>query len=553
MNSISIAALKELIRDVVLAGAATLLFALQLTGQPGSWPLVVGLVVVLVSWKFGRFQSLPTNAVLGAAFAVGAPAGDQVWFTAVTSALVIGASLFESGMRAEIRLRSGTAIQAERLPGFHSVGYTDQTFTFDVTTAALFLLGLAGIFKLNMLVVMIVVLVAFLTALGVIAWGIWRWPPSRIEASYRKAVGEYQPKFLIYFSAPVDSEYQILMWLPIFERVGLRHMVVVRERNMYEIVANATSAPVVLCPTLASVDVVMDGAASAVYYVNNNMKNGQAVRFGDKIHVQILHGESDKPPSYNPVTAMFDQIYVAGQGGIDRYAQHGVDIPAEKFRIVGRPQVEKVKQSVDSITTKATPAILYAPTWQGFYEDTSLTSLPYATQVVQALVDLGARVIFRPHPYSFKHAPSVRQISDVNQLLAKANAAGGDHLFGDNATGMSLFDSFNAVDGLVTDVSSVAADFLFSGKPFAVVDVGDPEADPLVEYPMMRAGYLLRPQREDPSAVLTHMLRSDPMLGIRQELRTYYLGDLPAATYAEVFLDQVRKTVAEGEARRQSL
>jgi len=404
-----------------------------------------------------------------------------------------------------------------------------------------------------MLPVMLVILLGFAGALGVIGWGMWRWPPSRIEANYRKAVTSYDPKFLVYFSAPIDSEYQILMWLPVFERVGLRYLIVIRERNMYDIVANATTAPVVLCPTLASVDAVMEGSASAVFYVNNSMKNSQGVRFADKIHVQILHGESDKPPSYNPVTAMFDEVYVAGQGGIDRYAQHGVDIPREKFRIVGRPQVEKVLHSTEAITTKTAPVILYAPTWQGFYEDTSLTSLPWAVEVVQALLDLGARVIFRPHPYSFKHAPSLRQISDVNQVLAKANAAGGEHLYGEKATAMSLFDSFNAVDGLVTDVSSVSADFLFSGKPFAVVDVGDPSADPLEEYPMMRAGYLLRPQIESPAAALTQMLRSDPMQEIRNELRIYYLGDLPAQTYAEVFLEQVRQTVADGEARRRAL
>jgi hypothetical protein len=297
---------------------------------------------------------------------------------------------------------------------------------------------------------------------------------------------------------------------------------------------------------------VIDGPTTAVFYVNNSMKNSQGVRFGDKIHVQILHGESDKPASYNPVTAMFDEIYVAGQGGIDRYGQHGVDIPADKFRIVGRPQVEKVAPATGSITEVAEPLLLYAPTWHGFHDDAGLTSLPYATVVVQALLDLGVRVIFRPHPYSFNHAPSIRQINEANALLAKANADGGRHLFGEEATTMSLFDTFNAVDALVTDVSSVAADFLFSGKPFAVVDVGEPGGDPLADFPMVRAGYLLRPRFEDPGPVLSEMLRHDPMAETRRELRTYYLGDFPSENYAEAFLGQVRTTVAEGAARRQT-
>lgn len=552
MRNVNIQELKNLIRDLGLAFTAVLVFALELTGQLGIWPVVIGLVAVLVTWKFGRFQSLPTNAILAAAFAMEAPRGDQAWFTAVTAAFVVGACLLESPLRYQIRKRSGTAIKAVHLPGFKAVGYLDQTFTFDITTIGLLALGICVLFHPPMLPVMIAVVVGFGGALGLIAWNIWKWPPSRVEANFRRAADRYDPKFLIHFSAPVESEYQLLMWLPIFERVGLKYMVIVRERYMFDIVANATQAPVVLCPTLASVEAVMDSPTSAVYYVNNSMKNSQGVRFGDKIHVQILHGESDKPASYNPVTAMFDEIYVAGQGGIDRYAQHGVDIPPEKFRIVGRPQVEKVDRATGSITQVAEPLVLYAPTWHGFHDDAGLTSLPWATTVVQALLNLGVRVIFRPHPYSFKHAPSIRQINEANQLLAKANAEGGQHLFGADATAMPLFDTFNTVDALVTDVSSVAADFLFSGKPFAVVDVGEPEADPLEEYPMMRAGYLLRPRFEDPTPVLTDMLRHDPMAQVRQELRTYYLGDFPVQTYAEAFLDQVRTTVAEGTARRLS-
>jgi hypothetical protein len=42
------------------------------------------------------------------------------------------------------------------------------------------------------------------------------------------------------------------------------------------------------------------------------------------------------------------------------------------------------------------------------------------------------------------------------------------------------------------------------------------------------------------------------MASSRHQLRTYYLGDFPSENYAEAFLGQVRTTVAEGAARRQS-
>ena len=63
------------------------------------------------------------------------------------------------------------------------------------------------------------------------------------------------------------------------------------------------------------------------------------MRFQHLTHIYLGHGDSDKPPSYNPTHAMYDQIFAAGPAAARRYAAHGVSIPAEKFRIVGRPQV----------------------------------------------------------------------------------------------------------------------------------------------------------------------------------------------------------------------
>src|SRR5690625_5823159 len=69
-------------------------------------------------------------------------------------------------------------------------------------------------------------------------------------------------------------------------------------------------------------------------------------------HVQLLHGDSDKASSFNPVTAFYDNVFVAGQAGIDRYENNGVDIPKHKFTIVGRPQVESVEQQGRSESTR---------------------------------------------------------------------------------------------------------------------------------------------------------------------------------------------------------
>jgi len=79
----------------------------------------------------------------------------------------------------------------------------------------------------------------------------------------------------------------------------------------------------------------------------------------------------------------------------------GVSIPAEKFRIVGRPQVEDVVPVTTPISSIATPTVLYAPTWRGHVEETMLYSLPSGERIVSALLERGATVIFRPHPFSY--------------------------------------------------------------------------------------------------------------------------------------------------------
>ena len=81
------------------------------------------------------------------------------------------------------------------------------------------------------------------------------------------------------------------------------------------------------------------------FYVNNAARNTHFIERRELTHVWLNHGDSEKPACYNPVHAIYDLIFVAGQAGIDRYARHGVHIPAEKFRIVGRPQVEQITRA----------------------------------------------------------------------------------------------------------------------------------------------------------------------------------------------------------------
>jgi hypothetical protein len=373
-----------------------------------------------------------------------------------------------------------------------------------------------------------------------------RWTGSRGQVRFRAAIEHYQPAFALYFSAPAETEYHVQMWLPYLERVGRPFVVILRENRALAAIAATTSAPVIYCPTVSTVDDVVTTSMRACFYVNNGAKNAHMVRFNQMTHIQLLHGDSDKPSSFNPVTAMFDRIFVAGQAGIDRYAANGVPVMLEKFDIVGRPQVESVEVSNDHIRDVTDKVVLYASTWVGLYNDGNYCSLPIGETIVASLLERKATVILRPHPYADRHQASARQVARLQQMLAEdRDKTGREHVFGVAATKqMSLFECMNRADVLVCDVSGVASDFLQSNKPFALTDmVGAGPAEFAVLCPLASAAYVIDGDAMNIDTVLDDLFEDDPLRRARREIKAYYLGDFDEVSYADRFVSRARAYV----------
>jgi CDP-glycerol glycerophosphotransferase (TagB/SpsB family) len=364
----------------------------------------------------------------------------------------------------------------------------------------------------------------------------------RLRRLVPRAVAAYAPDFLVYTSRPDDASYQVMMWLPYLQRAGLRFIIVARNAVPAAALAELTDVPVVEARGIADVDALVVPSLKAAFYVNASSGNGALVRFQHLTHIYLGHGDSDKPPSYNPTHAMYDQIFAAGPAATRRYAAHGVRIPAEKFTIVGRPQVENVKQSTTPIADVPQPTVLYAPTWRGHVEETMLYSLPAGERIVSALLARGATVIFRPHPFSYDFGEDATAIERIKSLLeADRRKTGRPHLWGVAAEkDRSILDCINDSDAMVSDVSSVVSDYLFSGKPFAMIAIPAEPATFVVEYPVARASYVIRADLADLDAQLENMLGSDPLAGQRADIRADYLGDFPADNYASAFVEAVR-------------
>ena len=377
---------------------------------------------------------------------------------------------------------------------------------------------------------------------------------ARFERDLPGAVAAYAPEYVLYSSWPFDASHQVTMWLPFLQRSGHRGLVIMRNDRPAAALARATDLPVVAARGPADLDALVPPSLRAAFYPNASSGNGLFVRYQQLRHVFLGHGDSDKPTSSNPTHAMYDKIFVAGPAAVRRYAQHGAAIDPDKFEIVGRPQVERITPVGTAIATVSQPSVLYAPTWRGHVKETGLSSLPVGERIVEALLDRGLTVIFRPHPFSYGYGEDVALIERIHARLAADRAqTGRAHVFGDAAENdWGIVDCINASDAMVSDVSGVVSDYLFSLKPFAIVAVpSDPEKF-AESYPIARAGYVLRGDLAGLEATLACMLTDDPMRPARERSREDYLGAFPADGYATYFVEAVRTMLEAPRQQRES-
>ena len=80
---------------------------------------------------------------------------------------------------------------------------------------------------------------------------------------------------------------------------------------------------------------------------------------------------------------------------------------------------------------------------------------------------------------------------------------------------------FNHSDALITDVSSVASDFLASGKPMAMVAIRQATVPAFRrEVPMARVSYVIKPDLSTLESALDDLLGDDPLAEERRAYRT---------------------------------
>ncbi|HEY2642158.1 MAG TPA: CDP-glycerol glycerophosphotransferase family protein [Galbitalea sp.] len=361
----------------------------------------------------------------------------------------------------------------------------------------------------------------------------------------RDALDAYSPEVVIFMSAPASGTYALNVWIQTAAAFTSKTLIISKEaahlRNL-----EPTDLPIVVAPRARDVEYLTVSSVKVVLHPTTANKVYEIMRLRGLLQVFIGHGDSDKVSSYNPYSRVFDEIWVSGQAGIDRYTALGDGFREEQFVIVGRPQLAEIATVAldgSSETHTPRPTVLYAPTWEGFLEQSNYSSL--ATMGVAMVRTLLAmpdppRILFKPHPSSGHRMPAMREAQD--EITRMLEAAGGDHAVYRAGT-VSLYAAFNSADVMITDISSVLTDFLASHKPYLVTN---PRNELLSEFlqafPSSAAGSIL-------DADLTSQRGPDFVAAIergldgdeagrpeRIALANYLLGEIkadPVAAFAE--------------------
>lgn len=331
-----------------------------------------------------------------------------------------------------------------------------------------------------------------------------------------QALQSAAPRLTIAYAG--KSGLHVGMWSPWFDRSGIGWCVTVTGDDQFDKVRmHYPQIPVVagdLPPTVRG-----------AFYPHGSTRNrGWIDARPDVTHVFLGHGDSDKPLSASERVLDYDLVAVAGQAAIDRFAAAGVDLPAGRIRVIGRPQTEGIVPVAGPAPSKAT--VLYAPTWWHADDATNVSSLPVADALIETLLERGCTVVFRRHFARLQHPDAEDRIAWIDARLEAAAAdTGRPHRFGLEPRLVPMAQLFNEVDALVSDVSSVVVDFMASDKPYAMyaAQYDDPEAF-RAAHPSADGAYVVSRDLHDLGPAFDDLLGDDPRATVRHDRADYFLG-----------------------------
>lgn len=366
----------------------------------------------------------------------------------------------------------------------------------------------------------------------------------------RPAAGSIQ--IAVYFADSTVNLYQVRQWYAPLAKLAETWPVAIISRSPTAAVTLLAEAPipVVYRRTIADLEgFIAEQDLRIVFYVNQNSKNFQMMRYGRVWHVFINHGESDKMYMTTNQFKAYDYSLVAGEAARERLSRKLWDFDVEhRTMMIGRPQADHFAGALP-YTPDGRTVVLYAPTWEGDRGAAAYSSVVSHGEALAAAVLASPRhrLIYRPHPRTgvldreFKRANGA-----IIAAIASANArdSTAQHVFDD---GPALGWQLAAADVAITDISAMVYDRLAVGKPLIVTRPVSASADVDENGYLGAAEWLDSADAGDILARIEQVQHSEEARKTLEHWVGRHFGDTTPGVTTERFHTAVATLVAEWE------
>jgi CDP-Glycerol:Poly(glycerophosphate) glycerophosphotransferase len=289
----------------------------------------------------------------------------------------------------------------------------------------------------------------------------------------RPPLPEHHFKIAVYYADGAVNLYQMRQWYKPLAQLAETWPVLALSRTGGGTIGLIDEAPFPVAHVRKVTDlerVIIEQDIRIVFYVNQNSRNFQMMRYGQRWHVFINHGESDKMYMTTNQFKAYDYSLVAGDAALARLSKVLWDYDFDKRAIkIGRPQADHYSGQLP-FTPDDREVVLYAPTWEGDRAAAAYGSVAtHGVTLVTSLLATGRhRVIYRPHPRSgvADHAYGAANKQIIAAIKAANNRDPAAHHVYDS--GSELGWQLAVADVAIVDISAMVYDRLATGKPLMV-------------------------------------------------------------------------------------
>jgi hypothetical protein len=265
--------------------------------------------------------------------------------------------------------------------------------------------------------------------------------------------------WVFYFGTGFNTNH-FNIWLPYVELSSFNYTIwvdsdeyVIPEKMLKPIGELENLSLIIGKDAISTTETSIDG----FLYLSHKKANYKNIsKFKKFRHIYLGHGDSFKTDTTGSLAILRYQVALqAGYWVKSRFPRLLRRKVSKKLLAIGAPVYLGAQRNLPSepLGNAEEMSALYAPTWEGFKATQNFSSLPAMEDLIpQANQRLNLKTVFRPHPTTGKREE--KYLDFVNSIKVTSQKSSSNKAI-----------QFSECDFLISDVSGLTAEFLFTGKP----------------------------------------------------------------------------------------